>query len=1389
MTDRTYREYLYSGDKERAELAVVSSDTRVVGRPSVQTVNSVKPDRAQMKLSTTAENAVAQAIYGEVPVSGTVAAWGTHSSGDLIVLCVWGMGEVFQIPKVWVNDELYDENVTWRVRHYRGNASQGVDSWLSDVADLSPYTDNLVYLKPVGRVGLCYSVFRFASGDIDDVPKCQAIVQGALCYDPDSTSPGDPFYDHLGFRFQWIGADSTAPTDLDAGPNAKTLTYAGGATITSNQLEGDGSGKRASITDSPEVRFGTGKWSVEVVATPGSVTGIDYLVTKGNGTTRGFELYRDGDDLKIDLSSNGTTVDIGTLTATNVLTVDEEFTVCVEFTGFEYQLFFNGGWRQRISSTAIVHDSSVAWEFMSRNGGNTWNGFLRCVRQVVGYVRYGGIHTVGTGGFPDAGTERPGYVYTDNSALCAAEFAMNPFYGYGFPPDKVFGLTECKAWADSLLNGSVPRSRLALTLSTPKKADLWSEILCSYADIFSAIDGDCITYIPDRPVTLEFPAGPDYMRNGSMATDASVDWDYDPTEFSYVTLGGSSFLASSGTQLTEISFSQEITGLTVGDNYSIKLNLLWISAVGEVFVKVGGVVIFSRESTGVFTLLTEYIPYVATASEVTIEFTVSDDAQVWTNDLFFRDLFWIENSCVEGSLSIRGEDDTNSPNRVNQVYRVKKTDSPNWPEKSLSYTLPDAQIGGVPLVETTISMEGIFREEEAENKAASRALKMSKRKNIQWVSTDRGIAYRRGLPVEIRNPAEGISLIRCLVMQVKMIEPGRYQVSGVNYDPLHSPNELSAPPQVGVIPEGLILPLQQNSDVPSGYELWTDADGDFPVGIDPDVTAYDTIGKTGGSANFAGDFDGVTGSGGSHDPSTKPEFLVRTRVANAGTTTGTPQVYTADSGSKGSHVHDYTIPFNGVFGTIKRRNNRLVRKISGDGSKLPKELLVFANQILEVAGLSRSTAYGGRVLRASATDNSFGQQFNTLNFTTASADDSHTHGSKTNIQGDNGLVFVDPFYENTESGGGAHTHEVSGSFRVRPYSMRLPLFGGSKDVDVVQGMIGMWAGSLSAIPVGYSLCFGQLGTPNMKRRFIEIAGEGKEFTTFGDNDVIYRASVAPHATHEHHSGARDTTGTANPGVVAAAHDSARGSDHPDIEVTFDHTPNFYVVAWIMYNPLPDISPSDYTLLLGGGGTDGSQVIVDSSANALTPDDQSGVEYDDENWTQFALSSLKLTGTTSRLEYDGLLAEDRFTIEWFGEFQSLASEQVLFSNERGASVAGKDYIEIRVTTGGDLILAYNGVDRISGTSLVTAGTPYYVSLVWDGVQLRLYYGDVSSGTASLASGAGYSPTTPDLHTDLTLFNNNANDAGYSGWFEELRLVNQAPLYYDSVYVLPVSQFER
>lgn len=74
----------------------------------------------------------------------------------------------------------------------------------------------------------------------------------------------------------------------------------------------------------------------------------------------------------------------------------------------------------------------------------------------------------------------------------------------------------------------------------------------------------------------------------------------------------------------------------------------------------------------------------------------------------------------------------------------------------------------------------------------------------------------------------------------------------------------------------------------------------------------------------------------------------------------------------------------------------------------------------------------------------------------------------------------------------------------------------NEELYIPSGLIAMWSGAASLIPLGWLLCNGQNGTPNLQDRFIVGAGSAYNVgSTGGSDSVVLSVNQIPAHSHGH----------------------------------------------------------------------------------------------------------------------------------------------------------------------------------------------------------------------------------------------------------------------------------
>lgn len=506
-----------------------------------------------------------------------------------------------------------------------------------------------------------------------------------------------------------------------------------------------------------------------------------------------------------------------------------------------------------------------------------------------------------------------------------------------------------------------------------------------------------------------------------------------------------------------------------------------------------------------------------------------------------------DQKCVRGTLSIDGVSDAGTPTKVSVRYTVPTGTTPDWQEAVTSASMSGVNDGTSQLVETTLTLSGIYREIEAISKAATRLQQFQNRVKVSYVTTDIGIKYRKGDVVRVENVARGADIL-IRIESVKMIEYGRYQVSGLRYSESQYPTDLPEPENTGVVPVGAIV-LFSGGSPPAGWDAYNDANGKFIMG----AGATHAPGDTGGNA------DSVTFSGNTSTNSAHTAGYTRFNIKDWPIPTGgsflrgTPVIVEPDT----DHSHSYSITVSGL--DLYRAEARMIIKTGSTDIRFPAAAQVFGLGNLSLADLQRITGAAGRMLKAAASNANLGAASKTASFYTSYTDISHRHTDTIGNFYDQDLDSNQTWYPYDDDFN--HRHFAAFSLSRRIKRRRVALFGGINDFVVAPGIIVFWAGSTASLPADWSLCDGTNGTPDLTDHFIEIAAIGTEGTADGDNTVAISGNINS-ASHEH-EGAPGT----NEGVdqTSVPHSNSQSHAH-SISNSQSWLPEYFALAAIMYNP-------------------------------------------------------------------------------------------------------------------------------------------------------------------------------------------------------------------------------
>jgi hypothetical protein len=203
--------------------------------------------------------------------------------------------------------------------------------------------------------------------------------------------------------------------------------------------------------------------------------------------------------------------------------------------------------------------------------------------------------------------------------------------------------------------------------------------------------------------------------------------------------------------------------------------------------------------------------------------------------------------------------------------------------------------------------------------------------------------------------------------------------------------------------------------------------------------------------------------------------------------------------------------------------------------------------------------------------------------------------------------------------------------------------------------------------------------------------------------------------------------------------------------------------------------ADVQLLLHGGRPPGSTVIVDSSSFNRTAIYQGVPVYSDAK-SVFASTSIRFPTGQQGLTYDDVPDGGPFTLDFFVADDTNANGTTHYIARNGS---GNDTTSWALQiNGGNVRLLYNNNYRIVSPVPVAAGTFFYGSLVYDGLEFRLY---IQNGATAELAGT-YSATTTFILAFQVGFQ---TSLGMQGNMEEVRYTRG--VWYADDFPVPTAPF--
>lgn len=465
----------------------VVSVGELLAQTNPNTINNTATNTGPSQGTTAGENSLLQVIYGRRRVGAKIAAVVVYN-GNLILLCVWGLGEINQVESVQINDAAVPTGVT--MTHYTGTQSQVKDSTLvTAYAAQTPaqtYNDDLK--------GIAYSVISISSSAaITGFPRISAVIQGQ------KVEQADQAYVSLNGTTQYFSAPDSTLTDInedfeiEACVSLNDWTPAGDQPIVTKWDN--------TVSNQRCYWFGVVNGSTGLLRLLISTTGANTIIYNSSVAPS----FTDGTRYWVKVSyvkNNGTNSTATFYTSTDGIAYTQLGSVVTGSTvasmfngtaqtriGSDYQPTFLAGkiWYARLDTATkrvidfIPWNQSASLSTWVDDNGNTWTGQSSAVinSAMLGYSRV------------------PVY------ALC--DLIQNNTYGLGKRTD-LRSVLQVWAWNTEIVtDGAVSEARhfIDLALDTDQPVETWLNVLRDYAHCWVVPEGGTYYLIRDANDAVE----------------------------------------------------------------------------------------------------------------------------------------------------------------------------------------------------------------------------------------------------------------------------------------------------------------------------------------------------------------------------------------------------------------------------------------------------------------------------------------------------------------------------------------------------------------------------------------------------------------------------------------------------------------------------------------------------------------------------------------------------------------------------------------------------------------------------------------------------------------------------------------------------------------------
>jgi len=290
-----------------------------------------------------------------------------------------------------------------------------------------------------------------------------------------------------------------------------------------------------------------------------------------------------------------------------------------------------------------------------------------------------------------------------------------------------------------------------------------------------------------------------------------------------------------------------------------------------------------------------------------------------------------------------------------------------------------------------------------------------------------------------------------------------------------------------IVPAGLILPTLNfdGATMPAGWSEYSPSPGRAIMG----AGGAHSAGVKGGANDQ--DITVTLASAGAHGAA-DVEFQLGTPAAGS--------AFYFDDAVSGAHSHTAIVSVN----TVPPWKGYTLIQLDNTAALVPEN--VFIMSVTDLSATLSAVETGLDKLLRHSTPGITGGSNTSSGTATSSTNGLHSHGSMEFASTTDRVLGLQQFNSHT------HSITISGTLNLkrRWVSLWASLSGG---FELPIGAMGLWP--TLAPPLGWALCDGTNGTPDMRDFVIQVGDSGNHGNSAGDNSVTYTGSTPSEGGHQH----------------------------------------------------------------------------------------------------------------------------------------------------------------------------------------------------------------------------------------------------------------------------------